>query len=451
MSTHRGYASVGLSTGVRDTSVMVRWRMGSTVVAAALALGAIGCTGDATGGNPGTAARAGTAGSEAPPGTTVSIDPERAAEIDQLIRTSMDENSLRAVLVKVSVDGEEVITKAYGESMTGVPATTDMRFRNGAVAISYVATLLLQLVDEGKVSLDDKVSTYLPDMASGDQVTVGQLARMTSGYRDYERNEQFQVGFYQDPFATWTTEQKIELGADLPLWFEPGTNWSYAHTNYVVLGLVLEEITGQSMHELMQERVLDPLGLDGTVGDDLAPIPEPALHAFTSERREVLGIPAGTAFTEESSYWNPSWSLNSGAIQTTTIGDMDRSAIAIGTGELLSPESYAAMTSTDLRGFGTASPECAPSCGPQTEYYSYGIGLVTSGDWVLQNPLFGGYAGVMAYLPPERIAISVAVTYLPGAFDETGGYTGGNQADALFRQIGALMAPDDAPPLRPQR
>lgn len=424
--------------------------MGSTVVAAALALGAIGCTGDATGGSPGTAARAGTAPSDAPPGTAASVDPEQAAEIDQLIRTSMDENSLRAVLVKVTVDGEEVITRAYGESMTGVPATTDMHFRNGAVAISYVATLLLQLVDEGKVSLDDKVSTYVPDVASSDQVTVRQLARMTSGYRDYERNETFQTGFYEDPFGTWTTEQKLELGADLPLWFEPGTNWSYAHTNYVVLGMVLEAITGQPMHELLQERVLDPLGLDGTVGDDLAPIPEPALHAFTSERREVLGIPAGTAFTEESSYWNPSWSLNEGAIQTTTIADMDRSAIAIGTGELLSPESYEAMISTDLRGFGTSSPDCAPSCGTQSEFYSYGIGLVTSGDWVLQNPLFGGYAGVMAYLPPERIAISVAVTYGPGAFDETGGYIGGNQADALFRQIGALMAPDDPPPLRPQ-
>ena len=69
--------------------------------------------------------------------------------------------------------------------MTGVPATTGMHFRNGAVAISYVSTLLLKLVDENKVSLDDKLSTWLPEMPNADRVTLGQLAQMTSGYRDY--------------------------------------------------------------------------------------------------------------------------------------------------------------------------------------------------------------------------------------------------------------------------
>lgn len=431
----------------------MRNRRGSTTgvvtAIAVLMLLATACSGEPSGGATGTtAAAAGRSEAGTPPGTDGSIDPEQAAEIDQLVQTFREQNGLRAVIVKVSVDGEEVITRAYGESMTGVPATPDMHFRNGAVAISYVATLLLQLVDEGKVSLDDPVSMYLPDMASGDQVTVGQLARMTSGYRDYERNETFQRAFYADPFKTWTTEEKLALGADLPLWFEPGTNWSYAHTNYVVLGMVLEQITGESMHDLLQERVLDPLGLDGTVGSETAEIPEPALHAFTSERRETLGIPAGTEFTEESSYWNPSWSLNEGAIQTTTIEDMDKTAIAIGTGTLLSPSSYEAMISTDLRGFGTALDSCAPSCGPQSEFYSYGIGLVTSGNWVLQNPLFGGYAGVAAYLPSEGIAISVAVTFGPEAFDDTGGYIGGNLGDSLFREIGAVMAPQDAPPVR---
>ena len=72
-----------------------------------------------------------------------------------------------------------------GESITGVPATKDMHFRNGAVAISYVATLLLQLVDENKVSLDDRLSKWLPDIPNADRVTLGQLALMTSGYRDY--------------------------------------------------------------------------------------------------------------------------------------------------------------------------------------------------------------------------------------------------------------------------
>ena len=80
----------------------------------------------------------------------------------KVVHDTMDSAHLRAVLVRVSVDGRDVLTEAFGESMTGVPATTDMRFRNGAVAISYVATALLQLVDEGTVTLDDTLSGGCP-------------------------------------------------------------------------------------------------------------------------------------------------------------------------------------------------------------------------------------------------------------------------------------------------
>ena len=97
----------------------------------------------------------------------------------------MAERHLKAVIVRVTVDGKEVLTQAVGDSMTGVPATPQMHFRNGAVAISYVSTLLLKLVDDKKVSLDDKMSKWLPDFPHADQVTLGQLAQMTSGYPDY--------------------------------------------------------------------------------------------------------------------------------------------------------------------------------------------------------------------------------------------------------------------------
>ena len=83
-----------------------------------------------------------------------------------------------------------------------------------------------------------------------------------------------------------------------------------------------------------------------------------------------------------------------------------------------------------------------------TDFYTYGMGIVTSGDWLLQNPLFSGEAGVMAYLPSKKIAIGIAVTYLPEAFDEQGNYV--NAADTLFRRVGAELAPDDAPPTPPR-
>jgi CubicO group peptidase (beta-lactamase class C family) len=359
----------------------------------------------------------------------------------------MQKQDTKAVIVRVTIDGQEVVTAVLGESMTGVPATPDMHFRNGAVAISYVATLMLQLVDEGRMTLDDPVSTYLPDLPHADEVTVGQLAQMTSGYQDYVLgNDEFAEIAYGDVFKAWSTEDQLALAVDKPLWFEPGTNWAYAHTNYVILGLVLEEVTGMPLEDALQERVLDPLGLTNTVASLTAEIPEPALHAYTSERRSFFDIPPGTSFYEDSTYWNPSWTISQGAIETSTIDDLLESAIAVGTGELLSDESYEAMTSTDLRGRTTAIDGCV-NCRPLDEFATYGLGLWISGDWLLQNPLFYGYAAVNAYLPSEKVAIAAAVTYDEEAFTSEGGYSNGG--DELFRRIGAYLAPDDAPPVRP--
>ena len=239
-----------------------------------------------------------------------SSDPEKAEAVMEIVRAYMEEAHLKAVIVRVTVDGEEIVTAAEGESMTGVPATTDMHFRNGAVAISYVSTLMLQLVDEKKMTLDDKLSMYLPDLPHADEVTVGQLAQMTSGYQDFVLgNDEFAQIAYSDVFKAWTTEDQLALAMDKPLWFEPGTNWAYAHTNYVILGLVLEEVTGMSLEDALQEKVLDPLGLDETKASLTAEIPEPALHAYSSERRAFFGIPEGTRFYEDSTSWNPSWSI----------------------------------------------------------------------------------------------------------------------------------------------
>ena len=83
------------------------------------------------------------------------------------------------------------------------------------------------------------------------------------------------------------------------------------------------------------------------------------------------------------------------------------------------------------------------------DVYTYGLGIVISGNWLLQNPLMAGYAAVEAYLPSQKIAIAVAVTYAPEAFDDQGNYR--NEADTLFRRIGDELAPDDAPPLPPPK
>ena len=379
---------------------------------------------------------------------TPTADTAKAEAVMKIVHDTMAEAHLKAVIVRATVDGNEIVTQAVGDSMTGVPATTNMHFRNGAVAISYVSTLLLILVDEKKVSLDDKLSKWLPDVPHADRVTLGQLARMTSGYVDYViGNTEFEKALYEDPFRQWEPDQILGFATSKPLLYEPGTNWNYAHTNYVLLGRALEKATGQDMPTLLEDKVLRPLGLTNTSNSFTPEIPAPVLHAFTSERREALKIPSGTPFYEESTYWNPSWTITHGAIQTTNIYDMEASASGLGSGKLLTKDSYEKFASTDLRGKTHALPGCT-TCMDQNDVYTYGMGIVISGDWLIQNPLFAGEAGVMAYLPSKKVSMAIAVTYQPEAFDDQGNYH--NEADTLFRRIGKELAPDDAPPVPPK-
>lgn len=171
------------------------------------------------------------------------------------------------------------------------------------------------------------------------------------------------------------------------------------------------------------------------------------LHAFTSERREPLGIPTDTPFYEESTFWNPSWTITHGAVQTSNIYDLEATAVGIGSGKLLRPESYEQMVSTELRGKTRTQPGCT-TCMEMTEGYTYGLGIVISGNWLMQNRCSP------AMRPPRRTCLAedrdrrrhhVRLR----AFDDRGGdYS--NEAEALFREIGAEMAPDDAPPMPPK-
>jgi hypothetical protein len=102
------------------------------------------------------------------------------------------------------------------------------------------------------------------------------------------------------------------------------------------------------------------------------------------------------------------------------------------------------MTDPNLPGFGHAQPNCAPSCFEQTNIYNFGLGVVRSGSWLVQDPLLSGEGSTEAYLPAQKIAISAVVTFLPGAFDAQGNYS--NFSEQIFQALGAYLAPDDAPP-----
>jgi CubicO group peptidase (beta-lactamase class C family) len=164
------------------------------------------------------------------------------------------------VIVKVTRGEEVVAEQAFGTSMDGVPATTDMHFRNGAVAFAYIGTLLMQFVDERKVTLDDTIERWMPTLPEAGKVTLKMLANQTSGYPDYETDPAWLAAFNADPFRVWTLEERLRYAFSRPMQFPPGTNWSYSHTNFMVLGEILAKIGGKPLATLLREKVLDPMG-----------------------------------------------------------------------------------------------------------------------------------------------------------------------------------------------
>src|SRR5437762_8271314 len=370
--------------------------------------------------------------------------PHQAPAIAAIVQKAMKTEHLRAVIVKVTQGDKVVISQAFGESINGVPATTAMHFRNGAVAFAYLGTLLMQFVDEHKVKLDDTIERWMPKLPEANKVTLKMLANQTTGYPDFETDPKFLAAFNADPFHIFTFEERLKIAFSRPIQFAPGTNWSYAHTNFMILGEILSKIGGKLMDVLVKEKVFMPMGLKSTTASATSEMPTPILHAFDSERRSALKIPSDIAFTEESTFWNAQWGTPMGANETTNIDDMITTAVKVGTGALISKPSYEAMTAPNLLGFGKKQDNCAPSCGTQTNFYNYGLGIVRSGSWLLQNPMLGGYSATEAYLPSKKTAIAVFVTYAPEAFDSDGNYH--NSSDALFRSMDTYLAPDDAPP-----
>ena len=169
------------------------------------------------------------------------------------------------------------------------------------------------------------------------------------------------------------------------------------------------------------------------------------LHAFSPERKSFLGIAPSTPFDEDTSFWNPAWTLARGAVETTDIADMTRTAIGIGSGRLLTRRSYRQQIDPHL-GFGHPQAGCE-RCTKLTRVYGYGIGVVRNGSWILQNPMFGGYAGIESYLPSKRISIALAITFKASSYDYQG-TPSSYWSTTLYTQIGRILAPHDPPVTR---
>lgn len=372
----------------------------------------------------------------------VTTDRITAAQLESLAYEHFDNHALTSMVAQVVIDGREVATVTLGEAMTGFPVTEDGRFRNGAVAIMYVAATMLAMDDAGIIDIDEPIARWLPDLPAAETATPRMLASMTSGYPDHVANLDFVTDVQADPFRAFSEEELLAYSAASPRLFTPGENWDYSHAGYIILGHVLEAATGDSLDTLISRYVLDPLDLQDTVADVTARIPEPVVHGFTAER----GV------FEDSTYWNPSWTLPHGAIQTTTIGDMSASFDAIvGRGELLSQESYQELISPRLIGFGAPLEGCR-SCHTLTEEWNYGLGVFLRDSWVMQTPLFGGYQSAVATLPEAKSpigSVTVSVSIVPGQDSYTAEEWAGNlrnYATDFATQLATQIVPENPPP-----
>lgn len=369
-------------------------------------------------------------------------DTASPTELAKIVRNSMVRNHLKSVIVQVRVNGRDLYTAAFGNSMTGVPATPDMHFRNGALAFTYMSTLLLEFVDQKKVTLQTKLSNYFPNLPDANRVSLRDLSQMTSGYADYVYQDELTQELYRDPFRQWTPEELIRIGTSKPTQFAPGTNWGYSHTNYVILGLVLAKIARTPLDDALRRYVLQPMGLKQTAAFSTATIPQPVLHSFTSERREILGIGVGTPFFEESTFWNPSWTTVEGAVETTNISDLSTSIEAVASGKLLSSGSSAAQINPTLIGFGHKQTGC-PACRENTAGFNYGLGVIIAGPWLTQTLGFAGASGAVGYLRAKKLTIAVEATNGPDAYDKEG--NAGLGATDVFRSLADALAPKTLP------
>jgi D-alanyl-D-alanine carboxypeptidase len=170
-----------------------------------------------------------------------------------------------AVVIVHTPDGE--ITTNYGVTTYGgtTPTSVDQHVRVGSNTKTWTGTVILQLVQEGKLKLDDPVSKYRPEVPNGANITIEQLLTMRSGLYNYSETLELNQSLDQQPAKVWTPAELLALSFKHPPLFTPGTKFSYSNTNTILLGLIAEQLEGKPLAEIMRDRLFRPLRLNHTV------------------------------------------------------------------------------------------------------------------------------------------------------------------------------------------
>jgi CubicO group peptidase (beta-lactamase class C family) len=204
---------------------------------------------------------------------------QQQQNIDASVGEWLAQTGAPSVSIAVASDGQVVYAKAYGKARLSPAraATPDTRYAIDSISKEFTAAAMLKLQEEGKLSLDDKVAKYFPDLASADQVTLRQILSHTAGYRDYWPQD-----FIPPEMAKPASVRAIlDEWAKKPLDFAPGTSWQYSNTGFVVAGAIVEKVAGRPLVDVLRANVFGPLGMQGVTDADQAALGPGDAGAYT--------------------------------------------------------------------------------------------------------------------------------------------------------------------------
>ncbi|WP_427016982.1 serine hydrolase domain-containing protein [Pseudarthrobacter sp. P1] len=308
------------------------------------------------------------------------------------------------------------LTAAYGVRELGGtdPVTVDDHIRVGSNTKTWTGTVILQLVQEGKLRLSDPVSKYRPDVPNGEAITIEELMAMRSGLYNYSESLELNTALDDDPQRVWTPAELLALAFAQPPYFAPGTDYHYSNTNTVLLGLIAEQLDGKPLATIFQDRLFTPLHMAQTLfpastnNDIPAPHPQGYMYSTNVLTMDNPALPeadqqaaaAGTLKPNNYTGANPSWAWAAGA-GISTAGDLATWVEALAGGGLLD----AALQKLRLD-----SPEPAGTGGAK-----YGLSIAKFGELYGHTGELPGFNSFMGNDPANQVTLVVWTNLAPAA------------------------------------
>jgi D-alanyl-D-alanine carboxypeptidase len=346
-----------------------------------------------------------------------SMGPATTAKLNKAFSAAFATTEAPGAMASVSI-GNRTWTAARGSSRIERDVRPRLvgHTRIGSVTKTFTGTLILQLVDRGRLRLDDTIEPWFPNLKDADQITIRDLGTMSSGINTYSAAGDVVDRYLTYPNTVWKPSELIQGGLALPRKFPVGDGFFYSNTNFLMLGKIVQKVTGQPISRVMQRRIFAPLKMKNTSYPSTNRMPAPFWNGYTDQA--VTGNPIRNA-----TLWSPTFAGAAGQI-ISTIGDLRRYTKALGTGSLISRATQRQRL----------QPNPASVAGSRR--YDFAIGFDTG--WLSHSGEIPGFNTQIAYLPKRKATIVVfANADIAGA--------DGNPAPTIFRALTKVVAPDNVP------